>query len=120
MSSPRVDYVRQCEGKVRHGDRRAARRARQKLGHRDAGGHLTIYRCPWCDAFHVGSAWADPFIVDREERARRRELELEDLDVVVAVASARILGITVEAALELLASSTTTELDELELLEEAG
>lgn len=43
-STPRVDHARQCAGKVPHVDRRAARRARQKLGHRDAEGHLTIYR----------------------------------------------------------------------------
>lgn len=83
--TPRVDRARQCDGKVPHEDRRTARRARQKLGHRDADGHLTIYRCPWCDRFHIGHAFADPYLADKAARAAQQanavaagaELELE-------------------------------------------
>lgn len=103
MTTPRVDPGRQCDGKVRHPDRRAARQARQRVGHRDAGGHLTIYRCPWCDTFHLGHAWSDPYLVDMVARDDRRELTTTELDAVAASVTARLLGITVAAARELLA-----------------
>lgn len=106
MSTPSVDPGRQCDGKVRHPDRRAARQARQRVGRRNADGHLTIYRCPWCASFHIGHAWADPYIVDMAERAARRELDREPLDVVAAEVAARLLGITVAAVLELLDPSS--------------
>lgn len=50
--SDRIYYPEnQCHGKVRHTDRRAARRARNDTR---GGGHLRIYQCPHCHYFHLG------------------------------------------------------------------
>jgi len=111
-TAPRVDPARQCYGKVRHLSRRAARRAR-KVTAVDAGRHLTIYRCPWCDFLHLGTAWtgqSDPALADMHRRQAEREDRLE-LDDAAALAAARVLGITEEAARRLLVSNTEEDPD---------
>lgn len=109
--TPKVDRSRQCDGKVRHPDRRAARAARQRVRNLPdgEGTHLTIYRCPWCDAFHVGHAWADPYLADMAARAAaRRSPELE-LELEAARAVAAVLGIPVDDALGYVLEPTELE-----------
>lgn len=109
-STPRVDRARQCDGKVPHADRRAARVARQQIGHRDAAGHLTIYRCPWCDRFHVGHAWSDPYLADMAGRAAARQSPELELELEAARAVAAALGVPVDEALEYIAEPDPSRL----------
>lgn len=47
----------QCHGKRRYrhrGDARKAMRRQQTAGN-GRGGRLTVYRCPWCDWYHIGN-----------------------------------------------------------------
>lgn len=96
MVDPRV----QCEGKVRHVSRRAARSARK---HYPSGpGHLTVYVCPHCGFFHLGNAWVhDELDPGGRERQRRRQLPAESLDSAAAHAVARVMGCSIDEALEL-------------------
>ncbi len=43
----------QCTGKIGHKTAAKARAAAKKTGN-DRKGRLNIYRCPWCNKFHVG------------------------------------------------------------------
>lgn len=95
-----VDRRRQCDGKVKFPDRRAARVARQRMGRRTADGHLAICPCPWCRAFHLGHAWQDPYLVDM--RARQQAAADNDLAADVIIATARALGITEAEAARIL------------------
>lgn len=95
MTVPRVDRRRQCEGKVRHPDRRTARTARQRTP-ASRGGHLHIYRCPWCHHYHLGTSWTDPYVADMI--ARRDQMPDDTIDDDVARATARVLGITIAEA----------------------
>lgn len=76
----RYDRALQCAGKVRYTSRRLARIGRR---HSPAAGHLRIYRCGWCDTYHLGHvrphairdaellelAERDPAAADRMRRA---------------------------------------------------
>ncbi len=95
-----VDPRVQCDGKVRHLSRRAARAARK---HYPGGpGHLTVYLCPHCKLFHLGNAWVDDALdPGGRMRARQRQLPVESLDSAAAHAVARVMGCTVAEALEL-------------------
>lgn len=98
-ATKQVSWALQCEGKVGHADRRAARRARNAT--RGGSGHLSIYRCPWCDRFHIGHAWIDPYVSELEERTLARRLEAEAAaDIELAVA--RALHLDPDAAREIL------------------
>jgi NMD protein affecting ribosome stability and mRNA decay len=115
MSAERVDPRRQCDGKVRHLSRRAARQAR-KVTPVEPGRHLTIYRCPWCGFVHLGTAWndeTDGAVADMRRRIAEREerLELEQLDELVVTASARVLGVSEDYARRLLAGELEEETD---------
>lgn len=55
MSSKRRVRRKQCSGKVRHSDIRAAKRALFLLT-RSKGytGHMNTYRCRFCGGYHIG------------------------------------------------------------------
>lgn len=46
----RYSRASQCTGKLRWYTRKEARAARQRTGRKG----LHIYRCPWCNALHIG------------------------------------------------------------------
>jgi rubrerythrin len=45
---------RECGDKVRHDTQEDARREAELLS-RVHGGGFSVYRCPWCGCWHVGS-----------------------------------------------------------------
>lgn len=44
----------QCAGKQRFAERRLAQQIRTRIQHRGRKG-MNVYRCPWCQQWHVGS-----------------------------------------------------------------
>lgn len=106
---PTLDPARQCDGKRRYSTRRGARRARSRTPAGD--GHFAIYRCPWCDTFHIGHAPNDPAMRDVDARRDQREaaatLEADTVSATMAVLrvdeleARRLLGLDDELELEL-------------------
>ena len=43
----------QCYGKIRHKNYAKARKAQREMGNTQTG-RLNVYKCPWCNGFHVG------------------------------------------------------------------
>lgn len=98
-TTKQVSWSLQCEGKVPHPDRRSARRSRNAT--RGGAGHLSIYRCPWCDRFHIGHSWVDPYVTELEERTRQR-LEADATAQDIEQAVARALHLDPDTAREIL------------------
>lgn len=88
---PRLNYESSCEGKVRHLSRRAARIARSQM-RLDGGGHLRVYRCHFGPHYHLGHTWSG------DQSPQSDEPSLLD----AAEAAARVLGVSIDEALELL------------------
>jgi hypothetical protein len=88
---PQLNYESSCEGKVRYQSRRVARIARSQV-HPDDHGHLRVYRCHFGAHYHLGHTWAGDSTL--------REDEPTVLDA--AHAAARVLGVSIDEALELL------------------
>jgi rubrerythrin len=49
---------RECGEKVRHATEAEARREAELLS-QEHGGAFSVYRCPWCGQWHVGSREPD-------------------------------------------------------------
>lgn len=54
----RYNRVGQCEGKMKYVTRDEARVARRRV--RGRFGTMRVYRCGWCDYYHLGHAYTPP------------------------------------------------------------
>jgi hypothetical protein len=47
-------FERACQGKARYSHRRRAKKSARRLKNLGVDGHLSVYRCPFCEQWHVG------------------------------------------------------------------
>lgn len=50
----KLSFRNQCQDKAQYKNERVAKAARRAVKRRKGHEGLSVYRCPWCGAYHLG------------------------------------------------------------------